>query len=107
MVVANAIRIKRRQINLEMVTQAVSSFFKLEEDTLFTSSKKREIADARQIVMYLSKKLIGMSFKNIGTKLGRTHGTVIHACRVVEERLSIDKNLRNSIDSIKQLIENN
>ncbi len=104
-VVANAIRIKRRQVNFEMVSQAVSSYFNIKVDTLFTKSRKREISDARQIVMYLAKKYVGMSLKNIGTKLGRTHATVIYACKNIEERLPIDKELRNSIDGIRQLIE--
>ena len=104
-VVANAIKIKRRQVNFEMVTQAVSSYFNLEADTMFTKSRKREISDARQIVMYLAKKMVGMSLKSIGTKLGRTHATVIYACRNVEERLPLDKELRRSIEAIRQLIE--
>lgn len=104
-VVANAIRIKRRQVNFEMVTRTVSSYFNIEADTLFTKSRKREISDARQIIMYLAKKLVGMSLKNIGTKLGRTHATVIYACRNIEERLPIDKELRSSIETIKQMIE--
>lgn len=104
-VVANAIRIKRKQINFEMVTEAVSSFFKLQSDTLFTKSRKREIADARQIVMYLTKRFTNMSLKSIGGRLGRSHATVIHACHTIEERLTVDKELRNSIDEIKKIIE--
>ncbi len=106
-VVANAIRIKRNQVNFEMVTQAVCSYFNLETDVLFTKSRKREISDARQIVMYLAKKMVGMSLKSIGTKLGRTHATVIYACRNIEERLPIDKELRASIEGARQIIENN
>ena len=71
---------------------------------LFTKTRKREISDARQIVMYLAKKLVGMSLKKIGTKLGRTHATVIYACRNIEERLPIDKELRASIDAIQESI---
>ncbi len=104
-VVANAIRIRRSQINFEMVTQAVATYYNIEPDLLFTKSRKREISDARQMVMYLSKKLVGMSLKNIGTKLGRTHATVIYACRNIDERLPIDKELRASLDAIRALIE--
>lgn len=103
-VVANAIRIRRSQVNFEMVTQAVSSYFKIEADTLFTKSRKREISDARQIVMYLAKKLADMSFKTIGAKIGRTHATVIYACRNIEERLPLDKDLRDAIDEINRSI---
>lgn len=104
-VVANAIRIRRRQINFEMITQAVSAYFKLEADTLFTKSRKREISDARQIVMYLSKKLVGMSFKSIGSRLGRTHATVIYSCNNIEERMPIDKELRTSIEEIRRSLD--
>ncbi|MDO4319745.1 MAG: chromosomal replication initiator protein DnaA [Bacteroidales bacterium] len=103
-VVANAIRIRRSQVNFEMVTQAVCDYFKIEADTLFTKSRKREISDARQIVMYMAKKHVNMSYKTIGTKLGRTHATVIYACRNIDERIPIDKDLRDAIDSINRSI---
>lgn len=105
-VVANAIRIRRSQINFEMVTQAVSSFYGIEPDTLFTKSRKREISDARQMVMYLAKKMTGMSLKNIGTKLGRTHATVLYACRNIDERMAIEPDLRNAVDQIRQSMTN-
>lgn len=104
-VVAHAIRMRRSQVNFETITQAVATFFKLNPDSLFTKTRKREISDARQIVMYLSKKLAGMSLKNIGTKLGRTHATVIYACRNIEERLPLDKELRDSIDQIQDSLK--
>ena len=100
-IVAHSIRMRRSVINFEMVTNAVASHFGMKPDLLFTKTRKREISDARQIVMYLSKKLVGMSLKNIGTKLGRTHATVIYACRNIEERLPIDRDLREAIDSIQ------
>lgn len=100
-VVAHAIRMRRSQVNFEMITQAVAAYFKINPDLFFTSTRKREISDARQIVMYLAKKLAGMSLKNIGTKLGRTHATVIYACRSIDDRLSIDAELRNQIEEIR------
>ena len=100
-VVAHAIRMRRSQVNFAMITQAVAAYFKINPDLFFTSTRKREISDARQIVMYLAKKLAGMSLKNIGTKLGRTHATVIYACRSIDDRLSIDAELRNQIEEIR------
>lgn len=103
-VVANAIRIRRSQINFEMVTEAVASYFKIKPDAFFTKSRKREVSDPRQIVMYLAKKLVGMSFKNIGARLGRTHATVLYACNNIDERIPHDKELRAAIDQIQQAI---
>lgn len=101
-VVANAIRIRRSQINFEMVTEAVSQYYGIAPDTLFTKSRKREISDARQMVMYMAKKLAGLSLKNIGARLGRTHATVLYACRNIDERLSVESDLRRAVDEIQQ-----
>lgn len=55
-VLANAVKINRKQINFEMIAQEVSTFYDIDPDQLFTKSRKREISDARQMVMYLAKK---------------------------------------------------
>ncbi|MDE6396888.1 MAG: chromosomal replication initiator protein DnaA, partial [Muribaculaceae bacterium] len=66
MVVSNAIKINRRQINFEVIAREVSTYFGLEPDVLFTKSRKREISDARQVTIYLVKKLTPMPLTAIG-----------------------------------------
>lgn len=99
-VVAQSIRMNRKKINFEMIANAVATHFKVKTDSLFTSTRKREISDARQVVMYLAKKLMDLSYQNIGTHFGRTHATVMYAYRTIDERLQINKELRCSIDTI-------
>lgn len=100
-VVANAVRIKRSQVNFEMITDAVASGFNITPDLIFTKTRKREVADARQVVMYLAKKLSKMSMTAIGKKLDRTHATVIHACTSVEDRIKLSKKFASQIESIE------
>ncbi len=40
----------------------------------------------RQTVMYLMRVVFGLRYGVIGRLYGRDHTTVIHACRVIEER---------------------
>ena len=87
-VMSNAIKIKRRQINFEMITEAVASHYNICPDLLFTKSRKREVSDARQIVMYLAKKIGKMPLTTIGHKIDRTHATVIYACNTIEDRIA-------------------
>jgi chromosomal replication initiator protein len=103
-VIANAVKISRRQVNFEMITQAVSNHFGLEADKLFTKSRKREISDARQLVMYLAKKLTKMPMTAIGHRIDRTHATVIYACKNIEERISIEKKLADDVKAIEAAI---
>lgn len=100
-VVQTAIKIKRRKVNFEIIVNEVSNFYEIEPDAFFTKSRKREISDARQIVMYLTKKHTEMPLTAIGRRLGRSHATVIYAIGNIEERLEYDKNLRSEIEQIE------
>ncbi len=100
-VVSNAVKETRKQINFEIITQVVCSYYKIEPDQLFTKTRKREISDARQMVMYLAKKHAKMLLTAIGTRLSRTHATVLHACKNIEERLQIEKQLKEDVAKIE------
>lgn len=101
-VLANAVKVSKKQINFEMVTQSVSAHFNIEPDAIFTKSRKREISDARQMVMYLAKKHAKMPLKAIGTRLSRTHATVLYACKNIEERIPFEKQLQDDIAAIEK-----
>lgn len=100
-VLANAVKVSKRQITFELIAETVCSHYNLDSDLLYGKSRKREISDARQIVMYLAKKLTQLSSTNIGTRLSRNHATVLHACKTIEERMSIEKELREEIETIE------
>lgn len=103
-VLANAVKISRKQINFEMITQEVCAYYKIEPDQLFTKSRKREISDARQMVMYMAKKHAKMLLTAIGTRLSRTHATVLYACKNIEERLPLEKQLQEDISAIESAL---
>lgn len=103
-VLGNAVKINRRQINFEMIAQEVSAYYKIEPDQLFTKSRRREISDARQMVMFLAKKHAKMGLKAIGSRLSRTHATVLYAYRNIEERLPLEKRLQDDLSKLESAI---
>lgn len=103
-VIANAVKINRRQVNFEMIAEAVAEFYNIDADKIFTKVRKREVSDARQVVMYLAKKLAKMPLTTIGHKLDRTHATVIYACNTIENRIATEKKLAADIDAIEAAI---
>lgn len=104
-VLANAVKINRPVINFEMVTQEVCNYFKIDVDQIYTKTRKREISDARQIVMYLAKKYVKMPLTAIGTRLSRGHATVLHGCKNIEERLSVEKPLQEAMAAIEHCLQ--
>lgn len=100
-VVANAVHINRKQVNFEMLTAAVCMHYNINPDLIFTKSRKREINDARQVLMYLAKKIMKMPLTAIGARLGRSHATVLYACNIIEERLPLMKELADDLLAIE------
>ena len=100
-VISNSVKINRRQINFELILEHVCSYYNIDPDALFTKSRKREISDARQMLMYLAKKLTKMPFTAIGSRIGRNYATVIYSCKNIEERLGLEKQLLDDVNSIE------
>ena len=100
-VIGNTINISKKQLSFELIAETVSRFYNIDEQLLYGKSRKREISDARQLVMYLTKKTTQLSSTNIGLKLSRDHATVLHACKQIEQRLSIEKKFRHEVEMIE------
>ena len=100
-VLGNAVKVNQRSINFERITQEVANHYGIEVDQLFTKSRKREISDARQMVMYMAKKHAKMPLTAIGTRLSRTHATVLYACKNIEERIPLEKQLQADVNQIE------
>ncbi|MDE6485175.1 MAG: chromosomal replication initiator protein DnaA, partial [Duncaniella sp.] len=100
-----AVKINKRTVNFEDITRHVSDYYNINPDDIFTKSRKREISDARQMVMFLVKKHTKMPLKAIGARLSRTHATVLYACNSIEERLPIDKKLQEDIAAIEKAMK--
>lgn len=96
----------KTNISIETITKEVCAFLNLEENKVREKNRKKEIVLARQIAMYLSKKLTTSSLKTIGLHFGgRDHSTVIHAYNTIEQLISSDVVMKETIDKIKNKIE--
>ena len=101
-VIGNTIKVgQQRQLTFEAIAETVADHYNMPTDLIYGKSRKREISDARQLVMYLAKKEAQMSSTSIGAKLDRTHATVLHACIQIEQRMSIEKDFSHEVAAIK------
>ena len=106
-VIANSVKLRKRNVpvNFEMVTQHVCAHYDIDPDMIFTSTRKREVSDARQMLMYIAKKHAKMTFTAIGTRLSRKHATVLYACKSIESRLQHDKKLQTDVAEIEKALQ--
>ncbi|GHT63719.1 chromosomal replication initiator protein DnaA [Bacteroidia bacterium] len=105
-VVNKAVKIEKKQITVEKIQGVVSNYFKIDLNEIHSKSRKREIVQARQVTMFLSKKYTDYSYSRIGSLVGkRDHATVLHACRAIQDSLDIDKAFRITMNDIETLLK--
>lgn len=97
---------KQVNISIDYITKVVCEFFNVEENKVREKNRRKEVVLARQVAMYLSKRLTKSSLKTIGLHFGgRDHSTVIHAHSSIEELIKEDLQLADIINSLKNKIE--
>tara|TARA_Y100000031_G_C8158433_1_gene355722 strand:- start:496 stop:1032 length:537 start_codon:yes stop_codon:yes gene_type:complete len=94
-------------ITINDIIKSVSSYLNVSENRLIGKGRKKEIALARQIAMYLSREMVGSSLENIGLHFGgRDHTTVIHACRTVEKKIEEKQEFARQVHTIRNRMIN-
>ena len=91
----------QKVINFDMIVEATAEFYNINPDVIFSKKRVRDVADARQIIMYLSHKLTNLSSSVIGQKLNRTHTTVLHGISAVDDRVNFTKDLQEVVEAIE------
>lgn len=87
---------------MERIVQKVSGYFGVKARFLQSDSRLRSALLPRQVGMYLSRRLTGLSLDQIGAYFGgRDHSTVLHACRKIESALNRDMGLAGAVRQLQ------
>ena len=88
----------RRTVTIESIQKRVAEHFDIRLADMTSHRRPRAVAFPRQVAMYLSRTLTDKSLVDIGEVFGgRDHGTVLHACRLLEKKMAADQNLKQSV----------
>jgi len=71
----------------DLIISEVCRFYSIEEAILRSTQKTRNTAEARQVAMYLIRKMTNLSLPDIAKEFGKNHTTVLYAIRRIEEEL--------------------
>lgn len=94
------------ELSIDKVQSAVCDYFNITREDILSRTRKRQIVQARQIAMYLSRKLVpNCSLSSIGAEIGgKDHATVLHACTTVGDLMATDRLFRKYVSDIEQAI---
>ena len=98
---------RHKQVTAELIMQTVSEYYGVTLNDMVGPTRKREITVPRQIAIYLTREMTGMSLPQIGSVFGgRDHTTVMHSCKIVEAALKDSTGTKDIVDQIKRMVRN-
>lgn len=99
------VKINQKEITIDQIIQVVCDYFTLDIARLNSAERTREVAQARQIAMYLAKQHTKAPLTTIGASIGgRNHATVLHSCKAVTNLMETDKAFRRQVEEIEKRI---
>ncbi|MCL5283392.1 MAG: chromosomal replication initiator protein DnaA [Armatimonadetes bacterium] len=92
-------------ITCDLVIQKVSESFGVPPDHLRSARRDTDILLARQVAIYLCREFTSCSLKSIGVAFGgRDHTTILHSIERIEQKSTLDTQLRHRIDTLRDKI---
>ena len=99
------VQLYQKEITLDHIIEVVCEYLNLDFARFNSTERTREIAQARQIAMYLCRELTELTLPKIGEIFGkRDHTTVMRACEKISNEMLKDEDLRNTISDLKSKI---
>ena len=96
----------RFSMSIELIQKRVAEHFDIRLADMTSKRRPENIAFPRQIAMFLARQLTESSLNTIGEAFGgRDHGTVLHACRLVKDRMEVDANVRQVVNYLEKQLQ--
>lgn len=90
-------------MNIEEIITRTCDYFGITREELMSDTRKRDVALPRQIAIYSSRYMTGLTFSAIGRVFHKKHSTVLYTCDVVEALIDIDERVAAAVDTICEI----
>ena len=99
------VQMYQKEITIDNIIEIVCNYLNIDHARFNSSERTREIAQARQIAMFLAKRHTKAPLTQIGSAIGgRNHATVLHSCKTVQNMIDTDKSFRAQVDEIEKIV---
>jgi len=97
--------VPKEKLTVDTILKSVASVFQVRVNDLRGHTRTKDIAIPRQVAMFLAKELINESLVMLGASFGKTHSTILHACKSIESKISHDEMLQKQINLVRRHID--
>ncbi len=91
----------------QSVIKTVSEIYGIEASDIVSQKRQGDIAEARQVAMYVIRKVSGMQLQDIGDLFGKTHSTVNYSIDQTERKIKTDFSLRSRVEDVIKTVKEN
>ncbi|EKE19484.1 MAG: Chromosomal replication initiator protein DnaA [uncultured bacterium] len=96
---------KKKGVQAQHVIEAISQYFNISTKELIEKGRKKEIAYARHVAMYLMRSELNVSYPSIGAQFGgRDHTTALHAFEKISKDMEKDEKVREDVGILRERI---
>ncbi len=96
-----------KRVKIEDIQKLVANHYSVTRADILSSRRTAVVVKPRQVAMFLAKTLTMRSLPEIGRRFGgRDHTTVLHAVRKIEALSAIDSALRDELELLKRMLQN-
>ncbi|MBQ8940402.1 MAG: chromosomal replication initiator protein DnaA [Firmicutes bacterium] len=105
--VEDILKMNKPKITIEYIQEIVAAHYGVSTDDLKGKTRTKKLALARQVSMYLCRKMLDINYKEIGRKFGnKDHSTVISAYNKIENLADEDEDIKNTLINLEKKINN-
>ncbi len=91
---------RKEILSFDAIQKAVAEHYDIRLADMTSKRRPRSVSVPRQVAMYLCRRATSSSLPEIANAFGKTHATVLHACRSITARLDVDASLRDNVENI-------
>ncbi len=91
-----------RRLSVEEVIKAVCSYYEISYADIIGEGRTQPLATARQVAMFLSRKLTGSSATSTAAEFQKRHTTVLYGAKNIQERIEVEPKLRSAVEQITE-----
>ena len=89
-----------KRLSIDDIVKAVCTYYRVTEKEIRSSERPQPLATARQVAMFLARKLTGYSLQTIATNLDKKHCTVLYGTQTIQKRIDVEPELKHTLEEI-------
>jgi chromosomal replication initiator protein len=99
------VQVHQKEISIDHIKEVVCEMLNINRESFASTRRTREVAQARQIAMFLSKKHTKAPLTAIGAAIGgKNHATVLHSCKQVSNLMETDRSFKLQMEEIERRV---